>query len=209
MRYLSIPIALLALAGCSDPKSASEKNFKVAVQSYLDSEYPHCYVTRNFPAVKADFDFRHENETLEALTKAGLLSRKEIQQEEKDMFGQRPHTVTRLSYDLTAEGKKYYKPGITKNLRGDAVGGFCVGKAEVKSIGQFSEPADMMGLKVSRVNYEYTVSDLPEWTALPEIQQFVDQIQADSKSQTTPIKKVDAVVLTNNGWVHEKLFSQR
>jgi hypothetical protein len=144
---------------------------------------------------------------MEALVKAGLLSKKDVQVEEKAFLGG-PRQVTKVAYDLSEEGKKYYKQGVSKNMRGEALGGLCAGKATVKSIDQFSEPADMMGLKVSRVNYEYTVSDLPAWTSSPDVQQFVDGLKADAGSQATPVKKVEAVVLTNNGWVHEKLFSR-
>lgn len=208
MRYLAIPIVFLALAGCSDPKAASEKNFKKAIQSYLDTAYPRCYFASNFPTVKSEWNFNNSNGVLEALAGAGLLAKKEIQQEEKNIFGPGSHMVTKLSYDLTTEGKKYYKSGAVKNLRGESTGGFCAGKATVKSVGQYSEPAEMMGLKISRVNYEYTVSDLPAWASSPDIQKNVHGIKADLDSQTTPLKKVEGMVLTNNGWVHEKLFSQ-
>jgi hypothetical protein len=65
-----------------------------------------------------------------------------------------------------------------------------------------------MGLKVSRVNYQYTVADLPAWTSSPDLQKFVEGLKADLNSQATPLKKTEAVVLTSNGWVHEKLFSR-
>ena len=208
LRYLAILIALLSVAGCSDPKAASEKNFKVAVQNYLNTAYPRCYVVRNFPTDKDEWNFNRANDTLEALAKSGLLSKKETKEEQKNMFGQGTHTVTKLTYDLTAEGKKYYKPGVTKNLRGDTMGGFCVGKANLKSIAQFSEPADMMGLKVSRVNYDYVVTDLPAWANAPDMQQALGELKADVDSKLTPRKAAEAVVLTNTGWVHEKLFSR-
>lgn len=138
---------------------------------------------------------------------AGLVTEREVQIEEKDFLG-KSRTVTKLSYDLTEEGKKYYKAAVSKNLRGDSLGGLCAGKATLKSIVQYSEPADMMGLKVSRVNYEYTVADLPKWASSPDLQKYVEGLKTDVDSQDTPVKKAEAVILTSNGWVHEKLFSR-
>lgn len=207
MRSLVIPLVIFAIAGCSDPKAASERNFKKAIQTYLDAAYPRCYVVSSFPALKSDWDINYSNERLSALEKAGLLAEKEVQVEEKDFFG-KPRMVTKLSYDLTEEGKKFYKADVSKNLRGDSMGGLCVGKATVKSIDQYSEPAEMMGLKVSHVNYEYTVTDLPKWASSPDLQKYVEGLKTDVESQDTPVKKAEAVVLTSNGWVHEKLFSR-
>jgi hypothetical protein len=208
MRNFVITMIVLALAGCSDPKAASEKNFKSAMQNYLDTAYPHCYFESNFPVEKAHWDVGGKNVALAALEKAGLLSVKEVQQEEKQMFSQQTRMVTKLSYDLTAEGKKYYKVEATKNFRGETMGALCAGKASVKSIGQFTEPAEMMGQKISRVNYEYTVTDLPAWAMRPDLQQAIGGLKADAQSTSTPIKGVVAMVLTNNGWVHEKMFSR-
>jgi hypothetical protein len=207
LRFLAIPLVLLTLAGCSDPKAVSERNFKNAIQHYLDAAYPRCYVISNFPADKGEWDFTNKNEKLAALEKVGIVTSKEIQVEEKDFLG-RPRKVTKVSYDLTTEGKKFFKPNVSHNMRGEPLGGLCAGKATVKSIDQYSEPAEMMGLKVSRVNYQYTVADLPAWTSSPDLQKFVEGLKADLNSQATPLKKTEAVVLTSNGWVHEKLFSR-
>lgn len=208
MRYLAIPALILVLTGCSDPKEASEKNFKIAIQSYLDSAYPRCYFVSNFPAIKGDWDIGGKNSGLIALEKAGLLKSTEVQEEEKQLFSQATRMVTRLSYDLTPEGKKYYKPAAAKNMKGEEMGGFCIGKASVKMVGQYTEPAEMMGQKVSRVNYEYTVTDLPAWTSSPDVQRALKGIKADLDSEKNPIKELDALVLTNNGWVHERMFSR-
>lgn len=208
MRTLAITVVALALAGCSDPKVASEKNFESAMQNYLDSEYPRCYFSSNFPVEKTDFDVLGKNVGLAALEKAGLLAASEVKREEKQMFTEQTRTVTKLSYDLTAEGKKYYRAAATKNHRGEAMGAICAGKATVKSIGQFTEPAEMMGLKISRVNYEYTVTDLPAWAMRPDVQQAIRGLKADAQSAETPVKGVVGMVLTNNGWVHEHMFSR-
>jgi hypothetical protein len=93
-------------------------------------------------------------------------------------------------------------------MGGKTLGGFCIGKATVNEIGQFSEPSEMFGQRISRVNYTYEVSNFPEWAKLPEVIEAIKGLRADIGSATAPIKKLDVLVMTNNGWVHEKLFKQ-
>jgi hypothetical protein len=213
MRSLLV-VSLIAMAmsvtACSDPKAASEKNFKVAMQRHLDGAYPKCYFVDNFPKT-ADYyggaDERYAQ--LQALTKAGMLSAKEIERKElKDLFSSTQKTFVKTNFDLTDEGRKAYKADATKNYRGGSVGGFCFGKATVKAVTQFSEPGDLFGQRVSRVNYEYTVSDLPKWAITPDMLAASKQLKIDAESAVTPIKALQAAILTNNGWVHESRFQK-
>lgn len=214
MRHSLILAAVAVLvAGCSDPKAANEKNLKVAMQSYLDTAYPRCYILQKFPTTVQFVEKKgsqQEKETLRTLTKAGLLFEKEIERKEiKDIFdGGGMKALVKVTFDLTDEGKKYYKNDVQKNFKGEGMGGFCFGKATVKAITQFSEPGDMLGQKVSRVNYEYTVSDLPKWATSPEVTSSINSLKADAESNATPVKALNAAILTNNGWVHERLFQK-
>lgn len=72
-KYLFIAVIATLISGCSDPKAANEKNFKAAIQNYLDTAYPKCYVTMNFPKVIA-YEVGGTETTLRALVKVGLLS---------------------------------------------------------------------------------------------------------------------------------------
>jgi hypothetical protein len=207
LRYVFALITAIALVGCSDHKAASEKNFTVAIQSYLDTAYPKCYFVHNFPATD-DFDIGGNRPALGALTKVGLLVQKEERKEVRKLFGAGTQVQIKTTYDLTEEGRKYYKVDAAKGLMGNSIGGFCFGKARVKAITQYSEPADMFGQKISRVNYEYTVGDFPAWATTPEVIGAINTLKAEVESSTTPVKKLEAVVLTNNGWVHERLFKK-
>lgn len=205
-RFALIAVAVL-VAACSDPKVANEKNFKVAIQNYLDAVYPRCYFTEDFPATISMFDARGAKATFKALTNAGLLSEKEEPHEVTEIFG-RKKVVVQPTFHLTEEGKKFYKTDAVKTLGGKTIGGFCLGKATVKEVSQFSEPSDMFGQRISRVNYTYEVSGLPAWTKSSEILSAISALKADVESEKTPVKKLDALVLTNNGWVHEALFKK-
>jgi hypothetical protein len=200
-----IAVAMLLVA-CSDPKAASEKNFKVAVQKYLEVAYPKCYLFANFPET-FDWDLTNLRPKLDAMVKIGLVSVKVEPHEEQDMFGKK---ITRNmpTYRLTEEGKKYFNENAGKSIAGKPMGAFCFGKATVKNIAQFTEPSDMLGVRVSQVSYTYQVSDLPGWTKLPEIEKAIPEFKADAESQDTPVARNEMVILTNNGWVHQALYKK-
>lgn len=207
-RFILIAVIATLATGCSDPKAANEKNFKVAIQNYLDTAYPKCYITTNFPTT-IEYDIGGMEAKLRALAKIGLVSEKVGSREIIVGLGSDgKKTIPAPSFDLTDEGRKFYKPDAVDRLSSGKMGGFCLGKANVKSISQFSEPGDMFGQHISRVNYTYAVSGFPAWTKTPEILAAINDLKADIESETTPIKRLDAFVLTNNGWVHEKLFKK-
>ena len=83
---------------------------------------------------------------------------------------------------------------------GESKGGFCFGKATIKEVTEFTEPADTGGVKASRVTYTYQVSDFPAWAKLPETSAAIGKLKTDVESEKTPIKSMDMLVLTNNGW---------
>jgi hypothetical protein len=206
VRIIAGVLFLAAISGCSDPKAASENNFRKAIQEYLDKSYPKCYVTTELPAT-IDWDISGVKNKLQALAKVGLVVESEGQVE-RPGFGSNKKIVTAPSFNLTEEGKKYFKQNVSETMGGKTLGGFCIGKATVKEIGQFSEPSEMFGQRISRVNYTYEVSDFPEWAKSPEVVGAIKDLKTDIESTTTPIKKLDVLVMTNHGWVHEKLFKQ-
>lgn len=209
MLLRSVVVAGVAvIIGCSDPKAANEDNFKISIQAYLDTAYPKCYFYTELPTTLGDFNFNGTKEKLQALVKAGIVSEKEGSREIADTFGKVKKTVPAPLFDLTDEGRKYYKPDMEKTFGGKSIGGFCFGKARVKEITQFTEPSDLFGRKVSSVNYTYEVYDFPDWAKSPEIISAIDSLKSDVESLTTPVKKMEAVVLTNNGWVHEKILKK-
>lgn len=204
-----ICIGAIALSGCNDPKKASESNFKAAAQQYLDTVYPTCYFRANFPFKTDGYSFNNTSEILHAMAEKGLLTEKELSRKHFEAsWGTKAHDVVVSSYDLTDEGKKYYKPDASKNMRGENMGGFCFGKASVSEVINFTEPSDAMGQKISRVSFSYTVSDIPGWAKSPEITSLDRQLKKDVDSESEPLKVTNAFLLTNKGWVHERLFGK-
>ncbi|HBZ8119039.1 TPA: hypothetical protein MM166_004288 [Klebsiella pneumoniae] len=202
-------IGMLTLSGCNDPKKPSESNFKEAAQQYLNTVYPVCYIKANFPYKTDGISFNNMPEVLHAMAEKGLLTEKELSRKHIDAsWGIKAHDLVVNSYDLTEEGKKYYKADAAKNIRGENIGGFCFGKATVTEVSNFTEPSDAMGQKISRVSFSYKVSEIPEWAKTPEILTAVRQIKKDVDSAKDGMKVTNVFVLTNNGWIHEKLFGK-
>ena len=192
-------IATVALvAGCSDPKAATEKNFKVVIQKTLDKAYPRCYITGNFPAVSDKFMLSKEKE-LKALVSAGLASVKDEPHEVKDWRG-KTSTDIKPTYSLTEEGKKFYKADAHKAIMGGTEGGICFGKGTVKDIKEFTEPSSAGGVQMTQVKYTYEVSDVPAWAKSAEILTAVPRLKQDVESEKMSVDGMDVMVLTNNGW---------
>lgn len=205
--WRAIPLSLaLAASGCSDPKAANQGVFKDAAQAYLDATYPKCYIHSQFP-VTVDWNVSGIQEKLRALAKAGLVVESEGEAEHPELRGRQQNGKS-PRFELTEEGKKFYKADLTKTMAGKNIGGFCFGKATVREVSQFSEPADMFGQRISRVNFTYVVSDIPTWAKSPELLAEIKELKADVDSESTPVKALNTFVLTNNGWVHEKLFKK-
>lgn len=208
-KILPLVILATALVGCSDPKKASESNFEKATQAWLDTAYPKCFLMSTFPTESKEFDISNSNKTLHALAAAGVLKEVELSRKEipANMF-QSARTQVQYSYDLTDEGRKYYKADAQKLRDGSTAPGLCIGKAKVVKVEQFSEPGDMMGQKISRVTYTYSVDDLPKWAADKAVLESNRDLGPMVSSKDTPIKETRAFILTNNGWVHERLFGK-
>ena len=61
------------LTGCSNPQEASEKNFEVSLQRFLDVSFPVCVFRQNFPIeIKIYNDGKVP--LYDGMTKLGLLT---------------------------------------------------------------------------------------------------------------------------------------
>ncbi|WP_087501645.1 hypothetical protein [Pseudomonas sp. SID14000] len=188
-----VPLALLAtLAGCSNSEDTSEASFHKAAQAYLDTQYPHCFVTSSFPTRTQDFDVHGTNKALHALAQVGVVSEKEISRTEVPARLWSPaRTDIYYAYDLTDEGRKYYKPDS----------GLCFGKAQVTAIEHFSEPSDATGQKVSRVTYAYKITGLPAWAGDDGVKASIAELDKAVASNDAPLKETREMLLTSQGWL--------
>lgn len=192
------------VAGCSDVKDANEKNFKTAVQAYLDTEYPYGYLLINLPYTPNISSSDKILSTLDVLAKLGLVTKAEVSGEHIPSPASGEGSVKMIyAYELTDKGEIFYKADIAKNWLNKDLGGFAFGKAKVEKIINFTEPTDYFGYKVSHVTYTYSVSDIPEWAQDKDLLDLDSTLKADVESQKTPVQETDVFILTNSGWVHE------
>ncbi len=187
------------LAGCADPKAASESNFKVAIQNYLDHEYPHCFYSAEFP-IEQNLLFGQPPKFLDNLAQEGLITKSEKIAPPLTKY-HKPTTM--VVFEISENGKQVF---IQKE--GDKRQSLCFGKATLKELIDFTEPNSAFGKTFSEANYTYTVTDIPTWAKLPEIQKQFSAIKKVTESENTPIKVKDALILSNKGWVHERMFGK-
>ncbi len=197
----------LFLIGCTNPKEATESNFKDSIQAYFDEKQA-CF------SVRASFPYEHEKKStkddlLEELVKIGMLVSEESVKVttniiNKDLVTKEPA----IKYLLTEKGNEVSEFVSKGNgwLRGETK--FCYGQYKVEGVSNFSEPADFFGQKVSQVNFTYKVVDIADWANNDLFKSKSSELREDFNSTGEAKNGKAALILTNNGWVHEKLFKR-
>lgn len=209
LKTISISLGALVLAACSNPQDPSEYNFKAAIQDYYAKKQACFNIRADFPyqLAKSAYSYQRESEVFSELVSIGFLEETETEKEVKFYFGsQPPKKEPATTYSMTAAGKAASKSPEKSFL---SMGGtnFCYGEYKVSEITNFTEPADFMGQKVSEVHFKYKAENISDWAKnSPLLQAKFKEIARDIASSSTPIDGEAALILTNNGWVHEKLF---
>lgn len=202
-RNILLVISISALfVACSDKKDANKSNFKTAINNYIDKKCIDIGSNYNFPLEIEKNDFRKSQ--LDSLEKVGLIKSTEKQIELKLMFGNKTKLVDGFEYELTDLGKQAF---VEKNgTFGGKYFNLCVGKYKVTEVTNFTEPADMFGVKMSQVNYKKEAIDVPAWAfelvKEKEFEYATKQISKDIKDDKI------VLILTNDGWVTEKEFKK-
>ena len=203
MRFFPIlTFCLILIAGCGDsPKAATKNNFSKALDNYFEKKPSMIIPFRRAGVFPVTIDYKPdfpETQRFEALAKIGFIKSTEGTRKTTTFSSDKEEVIPTRTYNLTEEGKTFYikKKDFVYGTRG----GFAVLSYKVKSIDNFSEPSQMLGYTVSEVqftrlpNSDYTfLSDKSLKTAFPEIAEYGSE---ESKKAV--------LVLTNNGWVHEK-----
>ncbi len=227
MRSVVVVAAVAALvAGCSDPKAASKKNFETAINDWISVNPPCLSLPYTgvraadraadagvFPlyveAAVSEHPVRLANQKkaaapFEALAAAGLLKGKPAEITQTGYFSGPKPKLAVVAYSLTPEGEKAYSAKGNSRMMADP--SFCYGEPVVKELVRFTEPGDMMGMTVSQVEYTWQLKNLPEWAKSKPMQAQFPQLARDN-AETLGGKA--AAILTNEGWVHERAMTRR
>lgn len=179
---------VVLIAGCKGKTEPDTSNFKTAIDSYY-SVHPSCVWSSpvKFP-VQADASNDTQTKGFDALTDAGLLTRKA---EEKKRFLIGSKQVT--DYDVSDKGRTVWTPDQTQ----PGYGNFCYGHREVSSVDNFTMATNQNGINTATVNYHYDLTNVPDWAKSTETQTAFPNVQTDLAGP-----KIDTamVLQTQNGW---------
>ena len=196
---------VLLLVGCASKKDANEKNFSEALNSYLATHGQLCLgIPSAWPVDVNEAERRSGMGTaaeMAALEKAGLVRSHETETEYTPPLSTRPVRAKVLRYELTENGKTFYREkdrlglGGNKQVQGD----LCYGQQVLDKIVRWDGPPAARDPKEASVLYTYRIENLAEWAKNPDIQRvfpgIVSTIDGAGKTQMN-----HALTLTNQGW---------
>lgn len=187
------------LTACGNAKDANKSNFKSAIQDYFDTQPGLCAVIprQELPFILPEKGLisTEPKSRADALVEAGLLSKKAT--EVKALFGDRMEPAT--EYQITEAGQKV-QDNNTDSTKKNA---FCTGRYTVIDVDNFTEPSAMMGATISKVNYRYKAEDVDSWAKSASMLAAYRDFEVAEQDE---IKGKVVLVLTDKGWLHERLF---
>jgi len=177
-------------AGCKK-NAVDTMAFKSALNSYY-AKQQECLFTApvKFPA-QADTSKDEETKGYDALTDAGLLTRKA---EEKKRFLVGSKQVN--DYDISDQGRGAWTPDPSQ----PGYGNFCYGHPEVIAIDSFTA-ADDTDTRYS-VTYHYAAGNPPAWANSAEMKTGFPKLAADTSGREVATA---SLVKSENGWLVENV----
>lgn len=179
-------------AGCK--KNAVDKGaFKTAIDHYLASQQQCLWSTPIKLPAQADTSDDEETKGFDALTDAGLLTRKAA---EKKRFLIGSKQVN--DYDLSTQGRSAW----TADASQPGYGNFCYGRPQVTSIEGYTPAAD--NATNYQVTYHYAVQNLPSWANSAEMKTAFPRLATAASGAETGTANL---VKSNDGWLVENTRS--
>ena len=212
LKSIIISVGLITiLAGCGSPRDASKDNFKNVINEYLDkncilispryNKFPvtvELLPTDNKWAAKKNPE---KTQKYDALVSIGMLEVKDgSAQANKGMFSTEKITVPTKIYSLSEKGREAFVKNTRRVFFGGTNQGFCVATYQVNEIISFSDPSQMMGYTVSNVNFSFSPKNIRKWAANENITKAFPRLGERLEENQ---EKSAALVLMNDGWIHE------
>ncbi|MDB6062330.1 MAG: hypothetical protein JWM78_2433 [Verrucomicrobiaceae bacterium] len=208
----------LLLIACGNKQDANETNFSAAIIQHLDKEGGLCLRLNKWPVDLTEMDLRFQKTIptatagqMDALGTIGLVSGADAEVDQMDMFGKPTgHKFKVKRYDLTGEGKKFYREkevdqtgmgGSKKVIQGD----ICYGKKLLDTVVKWEGPMKFGDYQEANVKYLYKIDGLADWAKKPELQSafpyIAQTIDAAGKNEQQLVVK-----LTSLGWEAKGLY---
>ena len=186
-RLLVVSLAGLALLGEGCKKNTVDPGaFKTALNNYLKSQQQCLWAAPQKLPAQADASDDAETKGYDALTDAGLLTRKAVEKK-RFLVGSKQAN----DYDLSDQGRSVW----TADPSQPGYGNFCYGHAEVSSVDSYTPQAD--NATQYTVSYHYQVSSLPPWANSAEMKTAFPKLSAGAAPQTGTA----TLVRSNDGWL--------
>jgi hypothetical protein len=172
-------------AGCK--KNTVDKGaFKSALNNYLSSKQECVWnAPIKFP-VQADASNDEQTRGFDALTDAGLLTRKAVEKK-RFLIGSKQAN----DYDVSDKGRSVW----TADASQPGYGNFCYGHDEVTSIDSYSPEAD--NATQYTVAYHYQLGGVPDWANSAEMKTAFPKLNAMGAPQAATA----TLVKSNDGWL--------
>ncbi len=203
---------VLMLSACS---SGTNKASDVSFRSVLNAYYANHKDCVGLPTTKNENGFFYIAEIADstkplgaqrndrdlkpflALAAAGIMTVEDTQATRKAFS--RTEKVPGKGFKLTDVGKSLLLAGKYKRGFSKGEPQLCYGQRVVDEIINFTEPADIRGVIVSKVKYTYNVGSVEDWAKLPDVYLRYPHIAAYIAKTT---EDTDDLLLSKNGWVH-------
>lgn len=203
---------VLVLVSCASKNDANEKNFAQALNAYLAQKGELCLgIPSAWPVDLNEAERRSgigRAAEMAALEKAGLVRSHETETEYTPPLSSHPVKVKVLRYELTEDGKKFYRAKGTIALVGTngTQGDLCYGQQQLDKIVKWEGPTTAGDSKEAMVFYTYKIANLAKWAKNPGIQRVFPGIVStiDGAGKTTMNQ---ALTLTSQGWQAKGLDS--
>jgi len=209
----------LTLSACGiDPKAANAVNFETALNAHY-AVMKQCIRIGSKPnddgiiqeyrsAAQAQSETQgQEISFYNALVDLGLLEAVTYQRDERGFSGQVTGKADWVGYKFSEVGKSYLRPeALDKGAFSTGAPLLCYGARQIVEITNFTEPAEVMGVRPSTVQYTYKIVDVEPWAKTPAFSSRYDWLPERLTNQS--IEDDDDMVLTNNGWVHHSTLEQ-
>jgi len=191
-------VALLVLNSCgeADKKEVSTENFTRVLNDYYARN---CVMVSHgeFPQVVHTDGFMFGGykgfiKRTEALEKLGYLTSEKVKKKNK-------HESSKKRFILTEKGKKIYT-STGKNK------GLCAFTRQIKSIDNYTEPSNMMGITMTRVNFTFepvkSTNILNEMKKEKVLADFIDEVSKKTSD------RAELILTGMEGWVHQHDFKR-
>jgi len=207
--------AALILSACAgDPKAANEANFEKALNAHF-AKHKECLRVGSEPndaGVIQEFDVSRKHQDKQfpfynGFADLGLLDTVTYQKDVRTFSGQVTGKSDWIGFKISSKGQSFVRPAeLDKGFFSTGTPQFCYGTPQVVKITNFTEPAEVIGVKASSVQFTYKLVDVAPWASSSVVSDRFKFIPDRLANQN--IEDDEDMVLTNNGWVHHSEFKQ-